>query len=103
MLSCFQLPSIMVKVHGRSDVRCVTSAEAMSMNNLEMFSVVHVVPVLMDNFLALPKFESLLWLSLVTVDSCIVEALCLVVDPRINVCRAARQIAHRLVSSCRPL
>ena len=43
------VPSIMVEHHGGFDVRGVTSAEAMSMNRLEMFSFVHVVPVLMDS------------------------------------------------------
>ena len=33
------------------------------------------------------------------VESCISEALCFVVDPWINACRAARLIAHRLLSS----
>ena len=37
------------------------------------------------------------------VDSCIVEALCFVVDPWINACWAAQQIAHRLVCAVVPL
>ena len=37
------------------------------------------------------------------VERCITSALCFDVDPWINACGAARQIAHRLVSSSLPL